>query len=466
MTLLLAKMQPFDQTIAALSTPPGKGGVALIRVSGKDAVDVVSRCFRPKSGRSLAEAPARTAIYGNFIADGESIDDVLLTIFRAPHSYTGEDMAEITTHGSMLIVRTALTALYAAGAFPAERGEFTRRALLSGKLSLAEAEAIGELLDAKSYAQLRLFEQGSRTHLAKTLGDIYEDLATLISTVYAKIDYPDEDLADLSDTQIAQGAEDILQRCRALSATYKTGRAIAEGIPTVLLGKPNTGKSSLYNHLCGTDAAIVTDIAGTTRDVLECAVSSGKVLLRLFDTAGVRETDDPIERIGVERSRRAAEEAELILALFDASSPADGEDAALLSFIDTLKGEKIALLNKSDLSSRFDASALAGHFTHVLSISVKDGALGGLYDKIDALFTDERLRIGEDAVLFSARQHAALRGAISYLSTAIDALRAGCATDAAAGDLELALGALAESDGRAVSEEVVSHIFGKFCVGK
>ena len=459
-------MQPFDSTVAALSTPPGKGGVALIRISGKDAVSVAERCFKTKSGVPLKDAEARRAVYGNVIADGVSIDDALATVFRAPASYTGEDMVEITTHGSMLVVRTALAALYKAGATPAARGEFTRRAFLNGRLSLAETEAIGELLDAKSYTQLRLFEEGSRTHLAKTLGALYEELATLISTVYAKIDYPDEDLADLSEDEIAKEAELIEAKCRALAGSYRTGRAIAEGIPTVLLGKPNTGKSSLYNRLCGRDAAIVTDIAGTTRDVLESTVSVGKTLLLLSDTAGVRETDDPIEKIGVMRSREAAEGAELVLALFDASEPFDGEDEALLSFIDTLKGEKLALLNKSDLASHFDASRLDGHFTDVLSVSVKDGSLDALCSRIDALFTDESLKIGEDAVLFSARQYAATESAATYLSTAIGALRAHHAVDAAAGDLELALGALAESDGRAVSEDIVSHIFSKFCVGK
>jgi len=459
-------MQPFDQTVAALSTPPGKGGVALIRISGADAIKIADACFHAKSGKALEDAEARRAVYGNILLDGESIDDALATVFRAPASYTGEDMVELTTHGSMLVVEGTLAALYRAGARPASRGEFTRRALLSGKLSLTEAEAIGELLDAKSYTQLRLFEEGSRTHLARTLSALYEELATLISTVYAKIDYPEEDLADLSAEEIAERAEALKDRCLSLSGSYRTGRAITEGISTVLLGKPNTGKSSLYNRLCGKDAAIVTDVAGTTRDVLESTVSVGKTLLRLSDTAGVRHTSDPIEKIGVARSQAAAEGAELVLALFDASLPFDAEDEALLSFIDTLGGEKLALLNKSDLTAQFDASRLAGRFSDVLSISAKDGSLKELYEKIDALFTDGALKIGEDAVLFSARQYAATESAASYLSTAIEALRDGYAVDAAAGDLELALGALAESDARAVSEDVVSHIFSKFCVGK
>jgi len=459
-------MQLFDSTVAALSTPPGKGGVALIRISGNDAIRISDACFRAKNGKSLLQAPARTAIYGNFLFEGECVDDVLVTLYRAPHSYTGEDMAEITCHGSMLIVKVILTALFKEGAQSAERGEFTRRAFLAGKLGLSEAEAIGELLDAQSMAQIKLFEKDSRCRLSQKLNAIYDALSLLVSTVYAKIDYPDEDLADLSEEEIIARATDILAQCRALAATYSTGRAITEGIPTVLLGKPNTGKSSLYNLLCGKDAAIVTEYAGTTRDVLEANVSAGRVLLRLCDTAGVRETEDPVEKIGVAKSREAAENAELVLALFDASLPYDSEDEALLSFIDSLRGEKIALLNKSDIGSCFDTAVLEGHFTEILPISVKESKTGGLFDRINALFTDEKIRVGEDAILSSARQYAAVERAASFIEGALDALKAGCAVDAAASDLELALGALAETDGRAVSDDIVAGIFSKFCVGK
>ncbi len=459
-------MKTFDSTVTALSTPPGKGGVALIRTSGKDAISIVEHCFEAKSGKPLSHHLPRTAIYGSFLSDGEAIDDVLVTFFRAPHSYTGEDMVEITCHGSMLIVSVILETLFKNGAVSAERGEFTKRAFLAGKLGLTEAEAIGEILDAKSIAQLKLFEKDSRSRLSQTLGVLYEDLSSLVSTVYAKIDYPDEDLADLSDDEIVTRAQAILQDAKKLSATYQTGRAIAEGIPTVLLGKPNTGKSSLYNHLCGKDAAIVTEYAGTTRDVLEATVSVGKVLLRLSDTAGVRETDNPIEKIGIERSRQTAADAELVLVLFDASEELDEADTSLLAFVDSLCGEKIALLNKSDLSSQINPDTLRSHFGHVLSVSVRNGDVAELYNTIEALFTDEKIRIGEDAILSSARQHAAVSTAISYMESSLEALRAGCAQDAAVSDLELALGALAETDGRAVGDDIVSHIFSKFCVGK
>ncbi|MBO7169896.1 MAG: tRNA uridine-5-carboxymethylaminomethyl(34) synthesis GTPase MnmE [Clostridia bacterium] len=459
-------MRSFNATVGALSTPPGKGGVALIRVSGAEAIDIADACFRARNGKPLCNTAARTAVYGDLLYDGAPVDDVMVTVFRAPHSYTGEDTVEITCHGSMLVAKTILTALFEAGALPAERGEFTRRALVNGKLSLTEAESIGELLDAKSFAQIKLFERSSRSRLSKTLASLYDRLTALVSAVYAKIDYPDEDLADMSAEEIAKEAEAVLSDTLALSETYRTGRAIAEGIPTVLLGKPNTGKSSLYNLLCGEDAAIVTEHAGTTRDVLESAVCLGRTMLRLWDTAGVRETLDPVERIGVERSREKAKSAELILTLFDASLPFDQEDEALLSFVDTLAGHKVALLNKSDLPSRLEQDRLDGHFDLVLPISALTGDTASLAAHIDECFTDGSITVGEDAILSSSRQYAAVTAAAAHMRTAIEALRAGCEEDAAVSDLELALSALSETDGRAVSEDVVSGIFSRFCVGK
>lgn len=460
------KMQPFNHTVTALSTPPGKGGVALIRLSGEEAIAIAERVFRAKSGTSVSSLPARYAAYGDVYLEGAPVDDVLLTVFRAPASYTGEDTVEIASHGGVLITDAILTALYAAGAVPASPGEFTRRAYAAGKLSLSEAEAIGELLDAKSMAQVKLFQRDSRAKLSKTLADLYEEVRELLSSLCAKLDYPDEDLAELSTEEILARVRETEKKARRLLSTYKTGKAVTEGIPTVLLGKPNTGKSSLYNLLSGKEAAIVTELAGTTRDVLETTVPLGRVLLRLSDTAGVRETENPVERIGVARAKEAAEGASLLLVLFDASSPLDEEDKALLSFLDTLAGEKIALLNKSDQKAVIDAEAIAPHVSHLLPFSAKEGDLTTLTSLIDRLFTDGEIRLGEDAVLFSARSHAALLLGCERLSAAQEALASGYAIDAALTELEGALAAFAETDGRSVGEDVVAGIFSKFCVGK
>ena len=459
-------MLPFNRTIAALSTPPGKGGVALIRISGEDAIAIAEKVFRAKNGSCVTSLPSRYASYGDVLFEGEPIDDVLLSVFRAPASYTGEDTVEITSHGGTLIVDAILTALYTAGAVPAAPGEFTRRAYLAGKLSLSEAEAIGELLDAKSMTQVKLFKRDSRTKLSSALAELYEEITALMSSLCAKIDYPDEDLADLSTDEVLAALTQTEEKGRRLLATYDTGRAVAEGIPTVLLGKPNTGKSSLYNLLCGKEAAIVTSLAGTTRDILEATVPLGRVLLRLSDTAGVRDTENPVEKIGVARAKDAAERASLILALFDGSAPKDEEDRALLAFMDTLSGEKIALVNKSDLPLRFETDALEGHVSQVIPFSVRAGDTSVLSAIVDRLFTDERIRIGEDAVLFSARSHAALLRGCDCLATAADALRTGFAIDAALSDMEAALSALAECDGKSVGDDIVAGIFSKFCVGK
>ena len=451
-------------TIAAVSTPPGKGGVALLRISGPCALSVAAACFRPRNGP--APTPRR-AVWGDILYEGEPIDDGMLTLFPAPHSYTGEDTAEITCHGGVLLTQQVLEGLLLAGARLAEPGEFTRRAFVSGRLSLSEAEAIGGLLEAKSDEQLRLFRKGARDRLSLALEEIHQGLLSLLSALYAKIDYPEEDLAEFTTEEILDATECILEKVRKLLATYPTGRAIAEGIPTVLCGKANVGKSSLYNLLCGRDAAIVTEYAGTTRDILEATVPCGRVLLRLSDTAGIREnTEDPVEKIGIQRSGEAMAGAELLLAVFDLSSPAEEEDLALLSRLNALGGVKIALCNKSDLPKQFDTGLLEGKFHKILSLSAKEGDLAPLQAAVEALFTDGALSAGEDPILSSARQCAALKNGMLFLENAKKALQNGIEFDASASDMELALSALAECDGRKASEEIVDRIFSSFCVGK
>ena len=462
--------------IAALSTPPGKGGVAVIRMSGAGAFEIAEKMFIPFSGKALTDYASRTQIYGYILYNEEKIDDGMLTYFPAPRSYTGEDTVEISCHGGILLTRTVLESLFSLGATPAEAGEFTRRAFINGKLTLSEAEAIGTLLEATSHEQIRLSASPARARLHEAVDGIRNSLIDVMSSIYARIDYPDEDLGEFTDGETVERLLAVRKKLARLIDTYRTGRAINKGISAVICGKPNVGKSTLYNLLVGEDAAIVTDIAGTTRDVLERTVSLGRVTLRLTDTAGVRSGSDidKVEAIGIGRSIDRIVSSELILAVFDISRAVDSVDLELIESIKKANGYKICILNKADLvdgkNPPFDISLLPKDvFGEVISISAdKDNsyAIESLSELINRLFTDEKISCGQDAIVSSARQHASLLRARDFIDTAIDAYRSGLFADAASSDIEMAIGAISELDGRAVSDSIVSDIFSKFCVGK
>ncbi len=461
----------YGKTIAAISTPSGKGGVAIIRISGDEAVSIASRVFVPKNKKPLSELAPRMQVWGDIVYSGEYIDDGMLTVFKAPASYTGEDVVEISCHGGILVTRTVLEAILSAGASPAEPGEFTRRAFINGKLSLTEAEAVGDLLEAKSREQIRLSSAASRSRLSGAIAEVRATLTELLSSTFARIDYPDEDLGDFTDEESLDRLYKVKNSLTRLISTYPTGKAISEGISTVLCGKTNVGKSTVYNAILGEDAAIVTDIEGTTRDVLCRSIPLGRVMLNLSDTAGIRDGEraDTVEKIGIDRTRAAISSAELIISVFDSSRTADPEDSDLLELLQTVNCPKIALINKCELEKKFDRSLLGDGFAYVIDASAKNDEgelLSTLSEAINALFTDERISVGNDAVVSSARHNASLTRALTFVDAAISAYSSGVYTDAAASEVERALGAIAEIDGRAVSEEVVSDIFSKFCVGK
>lgn len=459
-------MHNIGATVAAVSTPPGKGGVALIRLSGPDAFTIADAVFRPRRGCLLSQIAPRMQTYGDIFLENEPIDDGMAVRFVAPHSYTGEDTVEITCHGGIRLSHMVFTSLLAEGAQAADAGEFTRRAFINGRLTLTEAEGIGQLLEAQTLSQIRLSRESARGRLSEAVDRIRTALISLMSSIYARIDYPDEDLGEFTDEQIVASLDEQMAATECLLSTYRTGHAIMEGVRTVIVGKPNVGKSTLYNALVGEEAAIVTDIAGTTRDVLERTVTLGCVTLRLTDTAGLRPSDDPIERIGVERSRAKLSEAELVFAVFDRSRPLDEDDRALLSHLATLTCPRIALLNKTDLVSVWEEDALGVSFDHTVCLSAMKGDTEALRTCVQTLFTDERLTSGDEAVLTTERQHAALLRTRERLQTAHRAFMHGLPTDAAASDIERAIGALSELSGREVSEQIVADIFSKFCVGK
>lgn len=458
-------------TIAAISTARGKGGVALLRISGPDAISVCQKVFLPKSGKPLSEYAPRTAVFGSIYAPDDrgvwnEIDNGLATVFCAPASFTGEDTVEICCHGGVLLTQTVLTACFAAGARPAEAGEFTRRAFLNGKMGLSAAEALGDLLEAQTREQLTLAHAGTDGRVERKCREIYDALCAVLSSVYAKIDYPDEDLAEMSREEMEASLADCTARVEKLLDTYRTGHAIAEGIPTVICGKPNVGKSSLYNCIVGRDAAIVTDIEGTTRDVLTETAALGRVTLRLFDTAGLHETDDVVEKIGIDRARKALEDAELILAVFDGSVAPDEEDKALAESLSATDATVIAIVNKADLGIA-GAEFYNQYFSNTVTLSAKEGqGIEALSALVESCFINGELDTKNDTVLTNARQKGAALSALEAINRAREGLAYGLPVELCCSDCEAAMQAIAELDGRAVSEDIVSHIFSHFCVGK
>ena len=451
-------------TIAAVGTPHGKGGVAMIRISGEDAFSVAERIFLPANKERFAKRKSGCTYYGSFADESGVFDDGLCVLFASPASFTGEDVAELYCHGGILVTQKLLSAALKNGATIAGPGEFTRRAFINGKISLTQAEAIGGIIDSKSEKHLSVSARQANGSLSRALDSVYTDLRLLAASVYAFIDYPDEDMTDVSIEEMRDRLTDCKKRLDRLAGSHTYGRAISEGVITAIVGKPNTGKSSLLNALCGEERAIVTDVAGTTRDVVTETVRLGDLILRLSDTAGIRESDDKVEMIGIERSKRAIEEAELILAVFDTSRPLDGDDKRIVdAIVSSGKADKtVCILNKIDIADDLNIKL---PFERTLTASAKSGeGIEGLVNTVSLMFGAGE--IGEnDEIVVNARQCAAVVNASSAIQNAIDAL--GSFTQDIAGmDIEVALAAIAEADGRSVSEDIVNEIFSHFCVGK
>ncbi len=456
-------------TIAAISTPYGKGGVALVRVTGPDALRIASQVFAPKSNTSIQDIPSNKAVYGNFYDNDGVFDDGIVTLFRAPNSYTGQDTAELSCHGGVLVTKKLLQAVISAGAEYAAPGEFTKRAFINGKLTLSQAEAIGGIIDAKTETHLAVSILQVKGALTDKIVKISDSLSYLAASVYAFIDYPDEDLRDVSTEEMRGILQNILSDIDKLLGTHRYGQAISEGINTAIVGKPNTGKSSVLNALIGYDRAIVTDIEGTTRDIITEQVRLGDLLLNLSDTAGIRESDDPIESIGITKSIQSIADAGLVLAVFDGSAKLDERDQEILSQIteSNKQNQTICLLNKSDLGVvtpdlpfgkiiEFSATELK-RGEGEQGIKDLEAAIGDMYAK------GEVTSLGE--VIIGARQYGALYKARVAVESALNSLDS-FSQDIAGMDIEQALGFLGELDGRRVTEQVVEDIFSNFCVGK
>ncbi len=454
-----------SDTIAAIATPAQPGAIGILRLSGTGTCAALDAVFRAKNGKKAGAQRSRTMVLGELLDEtGQVIDNVLCVVFPAPHSYTGEDCAELHCHGSPIVLDAGLRALFAAGCRQATGGEFTKRAFLNGQLDLIQAESVVDLIDAETAQQAHNAVCQLDGALSRTVGRIYDELMDMAARFYAVVDYPDEDIEDLQRQEMLDTLRRAQGELESLVAGFSRGRLMKLGVPTVLLGKPNAGKSSLLNALLGYDRAIVTDVAGTTRDTVEEKAEVGGVLLRLIDTAGIRQGGDAVESLGVERSRAAAKRASLAVLVLDGSLPLTQEDEDAIALAQTVP-HLIVAVNKSDLPRAVDIGGLADRFDNVASVSAATGeGLDVLTDAIAAQFPAGSTAGG--ALLTNARQADAANRALSAVAEARSALRIGMTADVVLTDCESALAALGELNGNQVRDDLIDTIFSRFCVGK
>lgn len=456
-----------ETTIAAIATAPGEGGIGIIRLSGVSALEIADKIFHTGKIKTFKEAVPRMMYFGHVTDGGKRIDEGLAVYMKAPHSYTGEDVVEIQIHGSAEALRETLSLALRSGAVPAMRGEFTKRAFLNGRLDLAQAEAVMDIISAKGEAALTQAESHLSGALSGFVHEVMEELKDLITKLEVTIDYPEEDLEDLTMEETGDALEKIDKSLSALLKRSEEGRVIRDGLRTAIIGRPNAGKSSLLNALLQEERAIVTDVPGTTRDTIEEAVHISGVSLLLMDTAGLRETDNKVEQIGIERARASMEKADLILAVIDGSSPLDEEDKTILY---SLGGKKaIVILNKYDLTPEVKAEdiwEIAGHVP-VVSLSARYGSgMDELREELRKITEKQDTDAGRILFLTNLRHVELVRKALDNVLRARASVREGLQADFIVIDLTEAWKTMGEITGDTMDDELIHSIFSRFCVGK
>ena len=451
-------------TIAAISTPLGTGGISVIRLSGDIAIDVVDNIFRSVSGKKLSELNGYSALFGKVFDNDEPVDEAVVTVFRAPHSYTGENVVEVSCHGGMYVTNRILRIILNNGAYPAQPGEFTQRAFLNGKIDLAESEAVMDIISAKGKAAARSALNIKEGRLSKEISVIKNMLIDQAAHLAAWADYPEEDVPEVTADSLVNSLTEIHNLLLKLLRSYDTGKAVKQGVDTLIIGKPNVGKSTLMNFLSGTQKSIVTDIPGTTRDMIEETVVLGSVVLILSDTAGMRNTDDPIEQIGVDLVRKRLKSCGLALVMFDASRQLDENDLELLSVLSDTPS--VAVINKTDLDIMIDTERIKQSAARCVYISAETGEgidrlIEAVEDITGAAEFDENA-----AVLSNERQYQCVSKAVDTVKETISAIEMGITLDAVTVLIEEAIQSLMELTGERASEEIIHNVFSKFCVGK
>lgn len=453
-----------DRTIAAISTARGQGGIGVVRISGENAIEVADRVFDSVDKSCLKDAKGYTAKYGKIMSDGQCVDEAIALVFRAPRSYTGEDVVELSCHGGIFITEEVLRLVINSGARLAEPGEFTKRAFLNGKMDLTEAESVMDIISAKGEQAAKAAVSLHEGALSKKINKIKSNLISLTAHLAAFADYPEDEIPEISLNSLLENLNSINNDLFNLLKTYNAGKVMREGIDTAIVGKPNVGKSTLMNLMLGCERCIVTDIPGTTRDLVEETLMLGDIMLKVSDTAGIRNTDDLVEKIGVEKAQKKIAQAQLVLAVFDYSKPLNKDDIYLIEKLKNLNS--IAIINKTDLAPSIDTAFIEKNMENVVYISAKESK--GLIDLekiVSKLFIMNNFDPSQ-GVLANQRQFFAIKNASGNINEAIDALNAGITLDAITVLIEEAISQLLLLTGEKVTDAVLDEVFSKFCVGK
>lgn len=453
-----------NDTIAAISTANGPGGIGVIRISGEDAFVIADKVFKGINNKSICSMNGYTAAYGSVYDGNEKLDEVVVTVFKAPHSYTGENVVEISCHGGMYITKQVLRAVIDNGALPAQAGEFTQRAFLKGKMDLSEAEAVMDIISAKGKTQARAALACHDGKISKEIFKVNKILVDCAAHLSAWADYPEEDIPQVDNENLGDNLNNAKLIVENLLKNYDAGMTLKRGVDTIIVGKPNVGKSTLMNQLTGYEKSIVTNIPGTTRDIIEETVILGDVTLNLSDTAGLRDTDNVVEKIGVERARKKIETCGLVLAVFDATDNLNDEDVKLLKTISDVPA--VAIINKTDQETIIDIDYIKSQIDNIVYISAKNG--DGINDlvKIIEKITGTSSFDPNVATLATERQRDCALRALDAINEAINALQIGMTLDAITVSIEDAVQNILEITGERASEVIVHNVFSKFCVGK
>lgn len=452
-----------NSTIAAIATPHGTGGISVIRVSGSESINICDKVFVAKSKKKLLDAKTHTIHYGHIVSDGEIIDEVLVSVMRAPNTFTREDTVEINCHGGLVVTQKVLLAVINAGATLASPGEFTKRAFLNGRIDLSQAEAVIDIINSPSSLALSVAANQLGGALSSDINELRDKVLEILSQINVTIDYPEEDIDDVEKETLMNDLNGVKSKISELLETAHRGKLIRDGINTVICGKPNVGKSSILNLLARDSRAIVTDIAGTTRDVIEERISVGNVVLNVYDTAGIRDTSDRIESLGIDKSKEYIKNAELVLFVVDSSTGITDDDKEIFNSLNNKN--VIVIFNKSDISEISCDDLFKGY--NVIKLSAKTGdGLDDLTSLIEDMFNLGKIAAGDNSAITNLRHKEALAKAHTSLSAAIDALTDFIPYDIVSIDLTDCASHLGEITGKTVSDEIVDKIFARFCLGK